>query len=110
METLHMIEARYLGPTNTRGSRFKLYSHRIEKGRIFPMRDNLNGLAENAERKLAELGYTVVGMGESARGYIYAVKEFCSEPFLPLDAPEHVHDFGEAGTFDCGRQRRAKAA
>lgn len=105
MKTYHLINARYLGPTNTKGSRVRLTSLRFGRGKSFPLRGNLDGLIENAEHALRGLGYTIVGVGETSEGYIFAVEEFCLEIFAPA---EKAHD--HAGSWQCGRRAPGPAS
>ena len=101
VKTLHLIEATYLCPTDTQGARFRLQSLSFDICKTYPMRGELNGLLENAETTLDALGYTVLGVGETPRGYIYAVKEFCPEPFAQK---EHTHsEIPGIPTWECGR-------
>jgi len=76
----HLIEARYVGPTNTKGARVRLFSHRFERdsyteGRDYETRD----IFEQSERALTDLGYTIECQGEARHGYFFVVSEF-----LPL--------------------------
>lgn len=76
----HLIEARYVGPTNTRGSRVRLFSHRFERDSVA---EGYNYATDNVMRQahamLEALGYTIECAGEMRHGYFFVVSEF-----LPL--------------------------
>lgn len=76
----HLIEARFISPTNTRGARIKLTSFRFPGDSItdgYPYSGAYSGdIHDQAKSMLKELGYTLICSGESDVGYILAVKEF----------------------------------
>ena len=77
MKTLHLIEVKYLGPTDHRGTRVGLKDLRFGDSLTIAWDYALNGLAEQAEAVLANKGYTIAGIGENGKdGYIIAVNEF----------------------------------
>lgn len=73
----HLITARYLGPTNTRGTRIKLQSARFDQTVTVPYHSE--GSLTTALSWLAAHGFTVVCTGETFPGYAIMVREF-----LPL--------------------------
>lgn len=75
---LHMIEVKYYGPTNSRGSRIKLTSHRFEDSLYVPYNYKFNTTLDIARDYLEEQGCTIVGSGETKNGYIIAITNFKS--------------------------------
>lgn len=64
MKNFHVIEVKYHGPTNTRGSRISLYSARFSKRVYIPFDYSLNHPSEMAEKYLLENGFEIVGCGD----------------------------------------------
>jgi hypothetical protein len=64
MENFHLIEVKYLGTTNSRGSRVKMTSNRFNESVTIPYDYKLNKVTEMAEEYLKEKGFTIVGQGE----------------------------------------------
>lgn len=70
MKTLHLIEVTYIGPTNTRGARVKLYSHRFVEARFIPYDyAAVDGVVEMAARWLYRHDFNVLARAETKRGY-----------------------------------------
>ena len=67
MKNLNLIEVKYLGPTNNKGSRVKLTSHRLKETVTIPYDYNLNHPLEMAEAYLKEKGLPVVGCAEGKK-------------------------------------------
>lgn len=61
MKNFHVIEVKYHGPTNTRGSKISLYSARFSKRVYIPFDYSLNHPSEMAEKYLLENGFEIVG-------------------------------------------------
>lgn len=73
----HLLIARHVGPTDTKGSRVRLTSQRFERDTVMEGCDrDCNGTFENARKKLTVLGYTEIRSGEMPEGYWFAVAEF----------------------------------
>ena len=73
----HFIAVKYIGPTDTRGSRVSLTSFRFPKDSISDgYSHDFNGTFEQARHMLAQLGYTIAAEGELPKGYIVAVDQF----------------------------------
>lgn len=83
MENFHLIEARYLGPTNTRGSRVKLVSARFEQSVTIPYNYEFNNARDIAIDYLQKQGHNVTGSGE-VRGHYVIVVAHTDNMFKPL--------------------------
>jgi hypothetical protein len=64
MKNYHIIEVKYLGATNTKGSRVKLYSARFNQTKIISYNYSLNNIGDMAIEWLKSREYTVIGSGE----------------------------------------------
>lgn len=64
IENYHAITARYLGPTNTQGTRVKIISHRFKDSVIIPFDYSCNNITEIAYNWLAKRGYDIIGAME----------------------------------------------
>lgn len=77
---VHLIEVKYLGATNTRGSRVKVSSLRFNDSVTIPYDYSYNNIAEIFEAWLKELnndlGIVSVGYNEKTGAYIYGVNAF----------------------------------
>ena len=73
MKNFHLIEARYFGPTNTRGSRIKLISARFEQSVTIPYNYEFNNARDIAMDWLEKNGHNVVGSGEVGPHYVIVV-------------------------------------
>ena len=62
-----MIEVKYHGATNTRGSRVSMYSGRFKTRKTISFDYSLNHPVEMAEKYLLENGFEIVGSGEGMR-------------------------------------------
>lgn len=76
MAHLHFIEAKFLGPTNYRGSRVRLVSARFQDSLTFSYDHEYRDTNENAITKLMEIGYTIVATFETKDGCGFLVEEF----------------------------------
>lgn len=80
MSTSHLIELLYASPTDRRGPRLILVSHRFPGDRITDNYDDTKRSSYEQGLELVKmLGYSVVTSGETKDGYFVCVKEF-----LPL--------------------------
>lgn len=79
MQNLHLIAVKYLGPTNTRGSRVKLTSELFSQSVIIPYDHAVTGIYKMAEAWLIEHGFSVVGQAEMRGGHA-----LLSDTFKPL--------------------------
>lgn len=70
MKNYHLIRVKYLGPTDTRGSRIKISSYRFaEEGSVTLGYDHdIGDIAEQAEKYLTERGFEIVGRCEYSAG------------------------------------------
>lgn len=69
MQTLHTIEIKYIGPTNTRGSRIKLTSYRFCSSVTIPYNNKYNNIYEQAEAWLLFKGFNCEYISEAKNGY-----------------------------------------
>ena len=83
MNNYHLIEARYMGPTNTRGSRVKLVSDRFKESVTIPYDYSFNNTREIAIDYLEKQGHNVIGSGE-VRGHYVIVVSDTDGMFKPL--------------------------
>jgi hypothetical protein len=73
----HLIEARYVGPTDTRSSRVRLFSHRFERDSVTEgYNHDFRDTGDQAAAMLETLGYTIECQGEARHGYFFVVSEF----------------------------------
>lgn len=69
MENLHLIEVIYFGPTNTKGSRIQLTSHRFKESIFLSYDYSADDIIEQAEVYLKKNGHKVVAHCETKKGY-----------------------------------------
>lgn len=70
MQNLHLIAIKYLGPTNTRGSRVKITSDRFEQSVTIPYDYSATGrIYDMASPWLLGRGFNIVGVAEIKDGY-----------------------------------------
>lgn len=73
----HLITARFIGPTDTKGSRVKLTSQRFPNDSHTMSYDYASGNVFNqAKAWLSAQGYTIVAGGDTPGWYWFAVSEF----------------------------------
>lgn len=73
----HLIEMKYSGATDTRGSRVALISKRFPNDRIHEgYNSDIGSTWRQGEKILELLGYTVICTAECGNTYMAAVKEF----------------------------------
>lgn len=68
-ENYHLIEIRYLPPTNHRGSRVSLHSPRFDDRLTIPYDYYYANIWEMAEIHLIKKGFEIVGLCETKKGY-----------------------------------------
>lgn len=75
---LHLIAVKYLGPTNTKGSRIKMTSLRFGDSVTIPYGYEYNNARDIAEAWLASkmTHKSIIGSGETPTGFIIAVDVF----------------------------------
>lgn len=73
---LHLIEVRFMGPTNHRGSRVRLTSPRFEQSVTISYDYSKREAAEMAYDWLIEHGHIVVGLAETKAGYAILTETF----------------------------------
>jgi len=73
---LHIIEVRYKGATNTRGSRVQLKSRRFEQSILINYQSSLSDSCEIAEAWLKEKGFEIVGHGDGGDFYYVITSTF----------------------------------
>jgi hypothetical protein len=72
----HAIFAKYVGPSDRKGSRIIYSSPRFHERLTVAHNYEYSSVHEQAPHDLAALGYTVAGSAESKDGYVYFVLEF----------------------------------
>ena len=72
----HLIQVKYLGPTNNLGSRVKLISKRFEQSIIIDYAYELNNSMEMAEKWLESNGFDIIGHAEFGDSYIIITDTF----------------------------------
>ena len=70
MENLHAFTIKYLGPTNTKGSRVKITSERFEQSKTFAYNYTYSNIVDMAEEYLQKFGFNLVGVAETSKGFI----------------------------------------
>ena len=85
MNNYHIIEVKYLGPTNTKGSRIKLTSSRFNQSVTIPYDYRFNNASDIAVDWLKTNGHPVIGCGEVKSGNVVIVDAF-EHQFAPLKA------------------------
>ena len=78
MENLHILKTSYLGATNTRGARVKIYSERFRQSVIISYTYE-NRAQDMAINWLQEKGFEIIGKGEGQNN-MYII----SSTFEPL--------------------------
>lgn len=64
MRNFHAFEVKYLGPTNTKGSRIKITSKRFDQSITVPYSYEFNKASKQAVSELEKRGYVIVGQAE----------------------------------------------
>jgi hypothetical protein len=67
MENYHIFEVKYLGATNTKGSRVKITSYRFRESITIPFDYALNSINEMAREYLTQRGFDIIGQGEASK-------------------------------------------
>jgi len=83
MKNFHLIEVRYLGPTDTLGSRVKLVSSRFNQSVTIPYNYRFNNARDIAIDWLMAEGHAIVGSGEVNDCYVIVI-EATDKKFKPL--------------------------
>lgn len=79
----HLIEVRYLGATNTKGSRIKMISSRFEQSVTIPYNYEFNSGRDIALDWLSKQGHNVIGSGD-VNGRDVIVVASTDKQFKPL--------------------------
>ncbi len=72
----NIIEVVYLGATNNKGSRVKMYSPRFETSKTIPFNYSLNSIDEMAIEYLKNNGFEIIGQGETKKGFAIITSTF----------------------------------
>jgi hypothetical protein len=72
----NIIEVKYLGATNTKGSRVKMYSPRFEKSKTISFDYSFNSIDEMAMEYLKKQGFDIIGQGQTKDGYAIITNTF----------------------------------
>jgi hypothetical protein len=76
MENLHTLEVTYLGATNSRGSRVKIFSPRFDQSVVIPFDYEFNDIAEIAAAYLLDKGFEIIGRSQFKNGYFLISRTF----------------------------------
>ena len=76
MTNYHIIEASFIGATDTKGSRCKLRSHRFEQTLIIPWDYKFTSCNKQAESYLKDNGYNIIGQAEGKNSYLIITDTF----------------------------------
>jgi hypothetical protein len=79
LQNFHCLEITYLGPTDYKGSRVKIYSHRFEETVIISFNHEFVDISDIAQNYLESIGFEFIGKSESKTGYF-----LLSTTFKPL--------------------------
>jgi hypothetical protein len=72
----HIIEVKYIGATNTKGSRVKMYSERFKTSKTIAFNYSFNSIDEMAIEYLKKNGFEVLGSGEIKGGIAIITSTF----------------------------------
>ena len=67
MENVHLIEVKYLGATNTQGSRVKITSKRFNQSKTIPYNHSFDSIADIAANFLKSKGFKIIGKAEAGK-------------------------------------------
>ena len=82
MKAVHLIEVKYLGATNTKGSRIKITSLRFPNDSLTTSFDySANSINHPAIDLLNSFGFKITGYGYDEKKGVYIL---CSETFEPI--------------------------
>jgi hypothetical protein len=71
MKNFHIIKVKYLGPTNTKGSRVKMVSERFVSSKTISYDYKFNSAVDMAADWLTNTGFNIIGQAEGTDcGYI----------------------------------------
>lgn len=79
MKNFNIFEIKYLGATNTKGSRIRIYSPRFKEKIIIDYDYNFNTIYDKAADYLTNKGFNIIGTGEGV-DKMYLI----SDSFKPL--------------------------
>lgn len=83
MENYHIIEVKYLGATNTKGSRVKLTSHRLNESITFSYDYSIGNINKQAEKYLKSINQIVIGQAEG-KSVDYIILDSVDGQFLSI--------------------------
>lgn len=69
MENFHILHVTFIGPSNTKGARFKISSDRFGESKIISFDYTATGIDTMAENYLKTKGFEFIGKGEAKNGY-----------------------------------------
>jgi len=79
MQNYHLIFIRYIGPSDTRGSRIVIRSEKFEQSTVISIDHRDDSITPTATRWLTDRGFNIIGMGETRDGYA-----LISDTFKPI--------------------------
>lgn len=72
----NIIEVKYLGATNTMGSRVKMFSPRFETSKTISFDYSFNSIDQMAVKYLKDNGFNIIGQGETKEGFVIITDTF----------------------------------
>lgn len=72
----HVLQIKYLSPTNNKGSRVSINSERFEQRVTIDYNHEFNSIAEIANEYLSAKGFNIIGKAESKEGYYLITDTF----------------------------------
>jgi len=79
LDNLHLFNIRFIGASNTRGSRVRIKTDRFQESVVIPYDYKFNSAYEVAQHYLESKGFNLIGMAETKNGYA-----ILSSTFKPL--------------------------
>ena len=76
LSNYRIFEIKYLGATNTSGTRVKIIDHRFQENKTIPYNYSFNNTAEVAHEYFRSIGIKIEGKGEGKDSYIMFTKNF----------------------------------
>jgi peptide methionine sulfoxide reductase MsrA len=78
LKNVHSITVKYIGPSNTKGSRVSITSDRFKERVLISYDYQLNSIYEMAQAYLESKGFYISGVSETKGGYILLTNHFMS--------------------------------
>lgn len=72
----HVLQIKYLSPTNNKGARVSIKSERFEQSISIGYNHEFNSVADIANEYLSAKGFNIIGKAESKEGYYLITDTF----------------------------------